>query len=213
MFLNRLPCSVLVSGFLTCVCCLRRVCLQLAYVLILPLMCFCHRTVRGPKRRLFGTCFPLMAKVAAVITVIPNAGLLRFLRSPKSQIMSQRGLLAVYKQVALSATAEEAVAHLTRGINTYHDEEVTVAELYGRRASFHFENRDWSAAVADYREAYIPLQIPDYCLNLLCLPCGRMPPRRWVAFRGGGFVTIGRCAEPPPNVHSVTLLLCIVCFC
>ena len=59
----------------------------------------------------------------------------------------------VYKQVALSATAEEAVAHLTRGINTYHDEEVTVAELYGRRASFHFENRDWSAAVADYPEA------------------------------------------------------------
>ena len=63
------------------------------------------------------------------------------------------GLLAVYEQVALSARAEEAVAHLTRGINTYHEEEVTVAGRYGRWASFHFENRDWSAAVGDYREA------------------------------------------------------------
>ena len=48
------------------------------------------RTVRCVRAVLFGTCFPPMAKVTAVITVIPNAGRLRFLRSPKSQIMSSK---------------------------------------------------------------------------------------------------------------------------
>ena len=52
-------------------------------------------------------------------------------------------LPVVFKKVALSATAKEAVAHLTKRIKTILEEEGTVAELYAGRASFHVQNCDW----------------------------------------------------------------------